>query len=930
MTQPTPYSPSAEFQDIVQGPIGPALDTEFNNLNTTIDETLENLAMIQRDDGGLSNHIVTPDSLSSATLALLASRSGTATWVPRGAWTTLTAYTIGDLVSNNGNSYVAAISHTSGASFSVDLAAGKWLSLTSMLPEYEFAMGANYSKGQPVAYSNFLYIALNDITDAVTNPAADTMNWVLVGPFTPGGGGATVGVVFAADFGVVADSTPTTNGTDNAAAITSLIQWLATSPGATVIWPQDRTKVVGFTGYHQFTHCKWQKHIFGSPLRNIGSWNAGGATLLFGSSMFINHLAGSNTEINRIVPYLIDSVTEGSNSVTLKVSGEAANFYEGQWVAVLGYDQQGGGFPYNYRYIDFCRVKSISGAAITLDNPLTNAYSDDWYFYSVSGGVIGPAGIIPLDRGTGAQFCENLEVWNLEFQPNIADSPSSTLDGDNVYESGVLHIQGCYSANLHSCKSNQFWTGESETIIVNDMRVIDCEPDKCQNNLIVNRGQFTRFVQATGVDYFEINQTIIKYQLADIARRTRVNGAKFLKDDIANAPIGFGLALYQKERIYDACEFYWDQAKEIIQGGAVTEGPSAPDQPGILSLTVSNDIAPSTSQITANYNSGSSGGDGRLRLEIDKGTVLIRASDLSRAVVTAPMDYVGAGGTDPTGYFKIPISTGTTFSSGDVLYYYPIRTLEFRNPIMLGRRRMPMQNLKRNCDIYLNDRDGYQRSRLDISFRDLLPSPITNNLYELDGYLESIEVVISKAYGGVGDTRMVIEAYTPYGSTFPQQVIKTEVIGHRLILPYGSITNNSNPQSEVVFSQSLSPVAVGANTTAEQTFTVTGLATTDRLLSVVKPTAQAGLGIVGARISALNTLAITFSNNTAAPITPTAAQTYVITILRPVSSSPSGETLADFGYNRYIGLINLRTLAADNPGPSGWDGYVRVRAVRRT
>lgn len=75
----------------------------------------------------------------------------------------------------------------------------------------------------------------------------------------------------------------------------------------------------------------------------------------------------------------------------------------------------------------------------------------------------------------------------------------------------------------------------------------------------------------------------------------------------------------------------------------------------------------------------------------------------------------------------------------------------------------------------------------------------------------------------------------------------------------------------------ISPVAVLANTTAEQTFTCTGLvAATDTIIGVSKPTAQAGLGIVGWRCSADNTVAITFSNNTAGSITPTAAQVYTV------------------------------------------------------
>lgn len=77
----------------------------------------------------------------------------------------------------------------------------------------------------------------------------------------------------------------------------------------------------------------------------------------------------------------------------------------------------------------------------------------------------------------------------------------------------------------------------------------------------------------------------------------------------------------------------------------------------------------------------------------------------------------------------------------------------------------------------------------------------------------------------------------------------------------------------------LSPVSVAANTSAEQTFTVRGLLTTDFVL-VQKPTAQAGLGIVGVRVSAADTLAITFMNDTGAPIVPTASQTYLLRVTR--------------------------------------------------
>lgn len=80
----------------------------------------------------------------------------------------------------------------------------------------------------------------------------------------------------------------------------------------------------------------------------------------------------------------------------------------------------------------------------------------------------------------------------------------------------------------------------------------------------------------------------------------------------------------------------------------------------------------------------------------------------------------------------------------------------------------------------------------------------------------------------------------------------------------------------------LSPASVAANTSAEQTFTVNGLILgRDFPVSVIKPTAQAGLGIVGWRVTANNTLGITFMNNTGSPIVPTATQTYTILVSRP-------------------------------------------------
>lgn len=82
----------------------------------------------------------------------------------------------------------------------------------------------------------------------------------------------------------------------------------------------------------------------------------------------------------------------------------------------------------------------------------------------------------------------------------------------------------------------------------------------------------------------------------------------------------------------------------------------------------------------------------------------------------------------------------------------------------------------------------------------------------------------------------------------------------------------------------LSPASVAANTTTEQIFAVTNAAVGSGVV-VTKPTAQAGLGIVGARVSSAGNVGITFSNNTAAGITPTASEAYIFTLLPAVAAN---------------------------------------------
>lgn len=95
----------------------------------------------------------------------------------------------------------------------------------------------------------------------------------------------------------------------------------------------------------------------------------------------------------------------------------------------------------------------------------------------------------------------------------------------------------------------------------------------------------------------------------------------------------------------------------------------------------------------------------------------------------------------------------------------------------------------------------------------------------------------------------------------------------------------SNLQQLVMLSVNVGTLSgVAANTTAEQSVAVTGLATTDVVVGVSKPTVQAGLGIVGARVSSAGNLGMTFVNATSGSITPTASEIYSVTVARPVAN----------------------------------------------
>ena len=88
-------------------------------------------------------------------------------------------------------------------------------------------------------------------------------------------------------------------------------------------------------------------------------------------------------------------------------------------------------------------------------------------------------------------------------------------------------------------------------------------------------------------------------------------------------------------------------------------------------------------------------------------------------------------------------------------------------------------------------------------------------------------------------------------------------------------------------SPTLTSVGVATITTAEQTYTVPGLQVGDVIVSVQRPAnSPVGVGVVNARVSAANTLALTWVNPTAGSVTPAAAA-FQIVVARPEGSLPA-------------------------------------------
>ena len=170
MAQPTPYEIIQDFsQDEANSVAGrstvltAALDAELANIQTTITETLYNLALIQRDDGLIANDSVGIDQLKKEISIGINAVSN---------WAAITVYKLRSSVWESNALYYCIVDHTSGV-FADDLAAGKWSLVMDLNPMLVAAQtSADNSANSATSSANSATDSANSATAAQTAQTA--------------------------------------------------------------------------------------------------------------------------------------------------------------------------------------------------------------------------------------------------------------------------------------------------------------------------------------------------------------------------------------------------------------------------------------------------------------------------------------------------------------------------------------------------------------------------------------------------------------------------------------------------------------------------------------------------------------------------------------------------------------------------------------
>jgi hypothetical protein len=155
---------------------------------------------------------------------------------------------------------------------------------------------------------------------------------------------------------------------------------------------------------------------------------------------------------------LIQTVKAGATTVTLLNASDASRLKPGRWHAVFSYCQQIGGYPPNTRWIDYCKVVSVSGSTVTLDRPLTHDHFADYWEDPNDGMSVGKARIGCWDGYSAADIrCTLSGHWKgIEFV------------GEHQAGRDVTYVESHIDCLFEDCLISNFWPSMNKRVEVRD------------------------------------------------------------------------------------------------------------------------------------------------------------------------------------------------------------------------------------------------------------------------------------------------------------------------------------------------------------------------------------------------------------------------------------------------------------------------------
>ena len=496
MAQPRTYTRQFNFNDFqTTSPANPLpgvqVDTELNTVKLTLDDLNTNIAKIQQDDGKIKNQSVHKDSFDAGALALMK----TGSYSIQGDWTASRAYAVGDLVDNNGATYVATVAHTSSSAFETDLTANNWILIAnagiantaSTVDKFEgtgsqtaFTLSSSYTSNTDVMVF---------VNGALKNPGDDfsistnTLTFVTA-PSTPAVSGNENVIVFGTS--VVAQAAKEAaqlaqtnasgfaNEADNWARLTTgLVESTDYSSKAYAIggtgvdngsgsakdWATKTSGTVGNTGEYSAKYYATNANV-GTVATNIASVNSLAAVAteigLLGNSSNITAMGHLGTSANVTAMGVLGTSTNVTNMANLNATGVITNIANLNASGVIANIGTTAGIS-----TDVTTVANISSDVTSLANSLQKSYA-------VTVANPGSGNVFVLGAEGNAPAIEVFRGNSYIFDQSDSTNDGHPLvfkNGSSAYETGVKYfLNGSETTQANYVNVTTFNAGRSSGV----------------------------------------------------------------------------------------------------------------------------------------------------------------------------------------------------------------------------------------------------------------------------------------------------------------------------------------------------------------------------------------------------------------------------------------------------------------------------------